>query len=63
MWQDPIVAEIRRAREAHAKRFGYDLRTIYDVLEEQDEQAVCKKASLSPKRISPVRDAEQDLAV
>jgi hypothetical protein len=60
MWQDPIVAEIRRAREAHARRFGYDLQTIYAVLKEQDEQAVCKKVSFSPKRIPPVTDTDQD---
>ena len=25
---DPIVAEVRKAREAHARRFGYDLTRI-----------------------------------
>jgi hypothetical protein len=60
MWQDPIVAEIRRVREAHARQFGFDLQTIYDALKEQDEQAVCIKASLSPKRIPPVQDADRD---
>ena len=25
---DPIVAEVRKAREAHARRFGYDLARI-----------------------------------
>ena len=60
MCPDPIVAEVRRVRQEHARRFGYDLRTIYDALKEQDEQAVCKKVSLSPKRISPAKDAGPD---
>jgi len=28
MWQDPIVAEVRRAREAHSAQFNFDLRHI-----------------------------------
>ena len=62
MSQDPIVAEVRRARQEHARRFGYNLKTIYDALKEQDEQAVCKKVSLSPKRIPPAKETEQDSA-
>ncbi|MBM4031364.1 MAG: hypothetical protein FJ291_06205 [Planctomycetes bacterium] len=30
MWKDPIVEEVRRVRDAHAARFGYDLRAIYE---------------------------------
>jgi len=29
MKQDPIVAEVRKVREAHARRHGNDLRRIY----------------------------------
>lgn len=29
MIDDPIVSEVRRAREAHAARFGYDLDLIF----------------------------------
>ena len=25
MWEDPIVEEVRKIREEHAARFGYDL--------------------------------------
>ena len=36
MEDDPIVAEVRRARDAYAARFGYDLGAIYrDLLERQ----------------------------
>jgi len=29
MGQDPIVAEVRQARQAHAARFAFDLEAIY----------------------------------
>lgn len=32
MTEDPIVAEVRRARDEHARRFGYDLRRIHEDL-------------------------------
>ena len=28
VWKDPIVAEVRKARERYAARFGYDLSRI-----------------------------------
>ena len=28
-WKDPIVEEVRRARDAYAKQFNYDLDAIY----------------------------------
>ena len=28
MWTDPIVAEVRKVREAHAAKFNYDLEAI-----------------------------------
>lgn len=32
IWEDPIVAEVRAVREAHAKRFDYDLDRIAEDL-------------------------------
>jgi len=55
MWQDPIVAEVRQAREAHAAQFNFDLRTIYLALKEQEEQNQREKVSFAPKRIPPVK--------
>jgi hypothetical protein len=55
MWQDPIVAEVRQAREAHAAQFNFDLQAIYRVLKTQEEQSQRKKVSFSPKRIPPIR--------
>jgi hypothetical protein len=55
MWQDPIVAEVRRAREAHAAKFGFDLQAIYQDLKGQEKHNPHKKVSFAPKRIPPVK--------
>jgi hypothetical protein len=39
MWSDPIVDEVRRARDAYAARFNYDLRTIYRDLKAQEKRS------------------------
>ena len=36
-WSDPIVDEVRRARDAYAARFNYDLRAIYRDLKEKEK--------------------------
>ena len=28
MWEDPIVAEVRKIREEYAAQFGYDLQSL-----------------------------------
>ena len=35
-WEDPIVEEVRRVRDAYAKRFNYDLDAIYQDLKEKE---------------------------
>ena len=37
MWEDPIVAEVRKIRDAHAARFNYDLKAIYQDLKHQEQ--------------------------
>ncbi len=34
---DPIVAEVRAAREKHAAQFGYDLKAIFRDIEAKQE--------------------------
>ena len=53
MWVDEIVQEVRREREAHAARFGYDLQAIYRDLKAKEEQGERRVVSLPPKQ--PVR--------
>jgi hypothetical protein len=38
MWQDPIVAEVRRVRRAHAAQLGFDLEAIYNDLKAQEKR-------------------------
>lgn len=53
MWEDPIVAEIRRFREEHAARFNYDLRAICEDLREQERKSGRRFVSYPPRRIAP----------
>jgi hypothetical protein len=38
-WSDPIVEEVRRARDAYAARFNYDLCAMYRDLKEKETQS------------------------
>ncbi len=44
-WSDPIVDDVRRARDAYAARFNYDLRAIYRDLKEQEKRSGRKVVS------------------
>ena len=52
-WKDTIVEEVRKIRQAHAARFNYDLRAIFDDLKEQERRSGRKVVSLPPKRPRP----------
>ncbi len=49
--KDPIVEEVRRARDAHARQFKYDLDAICEDLRKREKAAACPAVSLPPKRI------------
>lgn len=51
MWEDPIVAEVRKVREAHAAQFNYDLRAIYHDIKKQEAESGREFITLSPKRV------------
>ena len=51
MWNDPIVDEVRKVREEHAARFDYDLKRIFQDIQEREEKSGHKVVSLPPKRI------------
>lgn len=44
-WSDPIVDEVRRARDAYAARFNYDLWAIFRDLKEKEKQSGRKVVS------------------
>jgi len=49
MWEDPIVAEIRRIRDSHAAKFNYDLEKIMADLIQRQEKSGKKLVRFSPK--------------
>jgi hypothetical protein len=50
MMDDPIVAEVRKARDDYAKRFNYDLDAICQDLQQKQMQSGRKLVSFPPKR-------------
>lgn len=38
-WQDPIVEEVRKVRDAYAKQFNYDLDAIYRDLKAKERHS------------------------
>ena len=51
MFEDPIVEEVRVARQKHAVRFNFDLKKIAQDLKEKQEESNRKIVSYSPKLI------------
>jgi len=54
MWEDPIMKEIRAAREELLKRFNYDLDALCAYLE-QPETHGKKAVTLKPRQSTPHR--------
>ena len=52
-WQDPIVEEVRKARDAYAKQFNYDLDAICRDLQHRQEQSGRKLFSFPARRKIP----------
>jgi hypothetical protein len=49
MWQDPIVAEVRRVREEYAGKFNYDIGAICRDVRERQQLSGRETVTLSPK--------------
>ena len=50
MWQDPIVEEVRRIRDEHAKRFNYDLHAICEDFRKMQSSSGRTVVSRQPRR-------------
>jgi hypothetical protein len=50
MWTDPIVAELHRLRERHARKFGYDLLEMFQDLKREQASSDRKVVSVSRER-------------
>ena len=46
---DPIVEEVRKARQAHAAKFNYDMKAIYADLKEKEKSCEHRVVSRSPR--------------
>ncbi len=55
MWEDPIVAEVRRVRAAHAAQFNNDLLAIYRDLKAQEQKSGHRFASYPARRVAPAK--------
>jgi hypothetical protein len=49
MWEDPIVEEVRRVREAHAKKFNFEIRRIVADVKER-ELATARVVIQAPRK-------------
>ncbi len=60
MWNDPIVEEVRKVRNDHARKFNYDLKAIAADLKKQQQAGRRKVVSLPPRKptILPKSKAE-----
>jgi hypothetical protein len=55
MKDDDIVAEVRKLRDAHARRFNYDLDAIVKDIKKREALNKDKVVCLPPKRIKSKR--------
>ena len=51
MFTDPIVEEVRNARQRHAKRFNYDLKKIAEDIKEREKRSDRRIVSFPPKPV------------
>lgn len=51
---DPIIAEVRKARDSYASKFNYDIQAMCRDLKKRQAQNPNKVISLPPKRIKTV---------
>jgi hypothetical protein len=51
MWEDPIVSDVRRAREELSARFDFDVTAIFADIRD-------RQAALRPRLVSPRKQAE-----
>lgn len=57
-WEDPIVEEVRKVRDAYAKRFNYDLDAIYRDLKAKERRSGRRVVPCPPQHEAPVSPNE-----
>jgi hypothetical protein len=51
MRDDPVVEEVRRAKEEHAARYNYDIHAMGKALQEEQKRSGREVVTVPPKRI------------
>jgi hypothetical protein len=52
-WEDEIVAEVRKVRDAYAQRFAYDVRAICRDLKRSQDEGTRTVVRLPIKQVEP----------
>lgn len=60
MWEDPIVAEVRKHRKEIAAQFNYDIVAMFKHYQEIQRSSGRKYASFSPRRIEPEQEKNNE---
>ena len=55
---DPIVAEVRRVRDEHAAKLGYDLKKIFRDIKERQKASDRTFVTFPSRRASPDQSAK-----
>ena len=53
MWEDPIVAEIRKIRDEHAAKFNYDIAAICADYRRMQKESGHQYVTFGPRRVKP----------
>ncbi len=56
---DPIVDQVRKARDAHAAKFGYDIQAIFKAVRQQQAATGREYVRYSARRLSPPHVADK----
>lgn len=60
MWNDPIVAEVRKVRDAYAARFDYDLEAIFRDLKAKEQASGRRFVRYQPRPCKSTPTAASD---
>ena len=60
MWTDPIVAEVRRAREEYSARYQHDIKAICRAAREEQARSGRPVVSLKPKPVAEAMGTEEE---
>ena len=55
--KDPIVEEVRKARDEHARKFNYDLTAICRDIQDRQTRCGHRLVRFGPKKLSEVKTA------